>query len=103
MNEKRIRQVLEIEKQAQQILASALREAEQLPITADQEAQQIIEKTRVAAQEEARQMVENAHKIDESARIMGEVEQKKLAIEKLGKSNLDRAVAYVLEQVMGKA
>jgi vacuolar-type H+-ATPase subunit H len=102
MNEKRIQQVLEIEKQAQQLFEAATREAQQLPITADQEAQQLIEEARAAAQEEARQMVEKAQAVDEAARIMTEAQEKTRLLEKLTAANLDRAVAYVLEQVIGK-
>ena len=60
MNENRIQQVLEIEKQAQEIHEVALRDAQQLPILAEQESQVVMEKARAGAQEEARQLVANA-------------------------------------------
>ena len=60
MNEKRIQQVLEIEKQAKTIHEAALHEAEQLPVLAEKEAQALIEKTRQDAQEEARRVVARA-------------------------------------------
>ena len=46
MNEKNIQQVLEIEKQAQEIYEKAKRDAQEMPITADQEAQAIISKAK---------------------------------------------------------
>ena len=55
MNEKRIEQVLEIEKQAQAILDAATREADQLPARAEQEAQAMIAQVRADAEAEARQ------------------------------------------------
>ena len=102
MNEKRIQQVLDIEKQAQQALDSARREAEQLPILADQEAQELIEKARSEAQEEAKQIVIKARSDTETARILSDAEEKTREMEKLASKNFDRAVAFVLERVIGK-
>ena len=102
MNEKRMQQVLDIEKQAQQILESATREAQQLPIAADQEAQQMIEEDRAAVEVESRIIIEKSQAADETARITQEAEDKTSRLEKIAMSNLDRAVAYVLEQVKGK-
>jgi len=102
MNENRIQQVLEIEKKAQQILDSAKHDAERLPILADQEAQQMIEKARVEAQEEARQMILKAQSDTETARILSDAEEKTREMEKQATKNFDRAVAFVLERVVGK-
>ena len=102
MNENRIQQVLEIEKKAQQILDSAKRDAERLPVLADQEAQQLIERARVEAQEEARQMILKAQSDTETARILSDAEEKTREMEKLATKNFDRAVAFVLERVVGK-
>ena len=63
MNENRIQQVLEIERRAQEIHELAIREAQQLPISAEQESQALLEKARVGAQEEARQLVANAQEL----------------------------------------
>ena len=102
MNENRIRQVLEIEKQAQQVLDSAKHEAEQLPILADQDAQELIEKARADAQEKARQMINIAQSEVETARIISDAEEKDREMEKLALKNFDRAVAFVLDRVIGK-
>ena len=103
MNEKLIDQVVQIEKQAQEIHEAARREGEQLPIQAEKEAQALIDKARSEAGAEARQLVANAQAQEESTRILEEAEEKGRQLEALATSNLDRAVAYVLERVAGRA
>ncbi len=102
MNENRIQQVLEIEKQAQEIHETAIREAQQLPILAEQESQAVIEKARGAAQKEARELIANAQAKDETDRILAEAEKKNHQVEALAMSNFDRAVNYILDRVIGK-
>jgi cell division septum initiation protein DivIVA len=103
MNEKHIQQVLDIEKRAQEIHDAATREAQQLPVTAEQEAQALIEKAREEAQQKAREMIADVKADVESARILAESEEKNKQFEALAMRNLDRAVAYVLERVIGRA
>ena len=103
MNEKRIEQVLEIEKQAQEILDAATRDAEQVPARAEQEAAETVERARSQAQEEARQMLEKAQAQDETAAIVSKAEEKNRDVEKRAMQNLDKAVQYVLERVIGRA
>ena len=98
-----IQQVLEIEKQAQEIHEAAVKEAQQLPVLAEQEAQALIEKARADAQQKAREMISEVKADEESARILSEVEEKNKQFETLAMSNLDRAVSYVLERVIGRA
>jgi len=102
VNENRIRQVLEIEKRAQENYEAALREAQQLPTLAEQEAQQILNKARAEAQEEARQIVAKAKAEDEAAGILAEADEKNRQLEELAMSNFDRAVDYILDRVVGK-
>ena len=102
MNENRIQQVLEIEKQAQEMHETALRDAQQLPILADQESQLMLEKARVEAQEEARQLIAGAQAKEETARILSEAEKKNRHVEALAMSNFDRAVNYILDRVIGR-
>ncbi len=102
MNEKRIQQVLEIEKQAQAAYEEALKEAKDLPAQAEQEAQLIVEKARAEADQEARQMIEKAQSEEESNRIMSEAQEKVRRTEALATSNFDRAVHFVLDRVVGK-
>jgi len=103
MNESRIQQVLEIEKQAQEIHEAAMKEAQQLPVMAEQESQALIEKARAEAQQKAREMVSEVKAEVESARILSESEEKNKQFEALAMSNFDRAVAFVLERVIGRA
>ena len=103
MNNKYIQQVLEIEKQSQEIHEKAKREAQELPILAEQEAQALIAKAKAEAQEEARQIVAQAQAKAEAEEILDEVKKKNIEIEALANANLDKAVAYVLERVIGRA
>ena len=103
MNEKHIQQVLDIEKQAQEIHETAMKEAQQLPVTAEQEAQALIEKARAEAEQKAREMVSGVKADEESARILAEAEEKNKQFEGVAVSNLDRAVNYVLDRVIGGA
>ncbi len=103
MNEKRIEQVLEIEKQAQDILNAATREAEQIPAQAEQEAREIVERARSQAQEEANQMLGKAQAEDETAAILSKADEKNRETEKRAMQNMDKAIAYILERVIGKA
>lgn len=103
MNEKHIQQVLDIEKQAEEIHESAVKEAQQLPVLAEQEAQTLIEKAQAEAQQKAREMLSQVKADEENARILSEAEEKSKQFEALAMSNLDRAVNYVLERVIGRA
>ena len=103
MNERNIQQVLNIEKKAQEIHDAAMKEAQQLPLVTEQEAQASIEKARADAQQKAREMISEVKADEESARILSEVEEKTKQFETLAMSNIDRAVSYVLERVIGRA
>jgi vacuolar-type H+-ATPase subunit H len=101
MNEKHIEQVLELERQAQEIHDAAVREAQQLPILAEQDAQAIIGKTVAEAREEARRLVEKAQAEEETARILRESESKNQQMDQAAKKNFELAVNYILNQVIG--
>ncbi len=103
MNNKHIQQVLEIEKKSQEILEKAKREAQELPILAEQEAQALIAKAKAEAQEEARQIIAQAQAEDKGQEILDEVNKRNSEIEALANANFDKAVAYVLDRVIGKA
>ena len=102
MNENRIKQVLEIEKRAQENYEAALKEAQQLPTLAEQEAQEIINKARAEAEEEARQIVSKAKSEDEVARILAEAEEKNRQLEAQATGNFDRAVDFIIDRVTGR-
>ncbi|MGB8981177.1 MAG: hypothetical protein WCC12_04830 [Anaerolineales bacterium] len=102
MNENRIRQVLDIEKKAQENYDAALNEAQKLPALAEQEAQDIVNKARAEAQAEARQIIARARAEGEIDRILAESEEKNRQLETLAMSNFDRAVNYLLDRVIGR-
>ena len=102
MNEKHVQQVLEIEKQAQEIYDVAVRDAQQVPILAEQDAQAIIERTLSEAHEDARKLVSKAQAEEEVSRILDQAEEKNRQVEALVMSNFDRAVTYILDRVIGK-
>jgi vacuolar-type H+-ATPase subunit H len=104
LDEKYIEKVLEIEKRAQAIYDAAVREAGQLPVQAEEEAQALLEKTRTDAQAEARRLIAEAQTQaqDESARIVKEAEEEAERMETLAISHFDHAVSYVLDRVAGK-
>ena len=102
MHEKRIQEIMEIEKQAQALLDAATREAEALPKRAEQEAQDLIEKARTSAREEARRLLDQAVARAAVADIVSKAELQVREMESMGEKNLDRAVRYVLDRVAGK-
>ena len=102
MNENRIKQVLEIEKRAQENYEAALKEAQQLPTLAEQEVQETINKARAEAEEEARQIVSKAKSEDEVARILAEAEEKNRQLEAQATGNFDRAVDFIIDRVTGR-
>ena len=104
MNEEHIEKVLGIEKRARAVYDAAVREAEQLPVQAEEEAQALLEEARTDAQTEARRLIAEAQAQaqDESARIVQEAEEEAERMEALANSRFDRAVSYVLDRVAGK-
>src|SRR6187551_2896584 len=102
MNEKNIQQVLEIEKQAAEMQEKAKRDAQEIPVKAEQEAQALIAKAKADAQEEARALIASAQSADTSAGA-ADIATKNSEFEALAKKNFDKAVAFVLERVIGRA
>ena len=103
MSEKNIQQVLEIEKQAQEMQEKAKREAQEIPVKAEQEAQALIAKAKAEAQEEARQLIATAQSDETSGNVAADIASKNSEFETLAKKNFDKAVAFVLERVIGRA
>jgi vacuolar-type H+-ATPase subunit H len=102
MNEKRIQEVMEVERQAREVLESATREAEALPRRAHEEARELIEKARLAARDEARVLIAEAQGQSGAGEIVPKAEAQIREMEASGAKNFDRAVQYVLERVIGK-
>ncbi len=102
LKDQRIQEILEIEKDAQAIYEAAVKDAEQLPVQAEKEAQAMIAKARADAEEEARKMLEMAKAENEIGKISADAEEKVKRTEKLAAANFHRAVSYVLNRVVGK-
>ena len=102
LNENRIQQVLEIEKQANAVRDEMIQSAALLPVQAEKEAQALIEKGRAEAQDEANKLLAKAKAEQEIADIMSQANEKTLRIETLAKGNFNRAVSHVVTLVIGK-
>ncbi len=102
MNEQRIMQVLDIERQAQGLHENAVRSAEQLQTQAAADAQALIEKARTDALEEARRMTRGTQAKDECARILAQTDEKNHRMESLAAVHFDSAVNYVLNRIVGR-
>lgn len=103
MNENRIRQVLEIEKQAQEIQDKAKREAQEIPVKAEQEAQALIAKAIADAHEEARKIIASAQANDTAGQLAADEASRGSEFEASARKNFDRAVTFVVERVVGRA
>lgn len=99
MNEERVKQLREIEKQAHDLYEQAVRESQQLPQQAESEARHLLEKTRAEAQAEAQSIISAAKSKSEDQSILKQAEEDAARKEALGMNNLERAVKYVLNRV----
>ena len=102
MNEKRIKQVLDVEKTAEALYEAAVNEASQLPSKAEAKAQALIEESRAKAKDEAQKMIAKAEPEEENRLILAQSDKKIQEMNTLAKANLSRAVTYVLNRVAGK-
>jgi vacuolar-type H+-ATPase subunit H len=102
LNEKRIQEVIEIEKQADEVYVKAVKEAEHIPQLAEKEAKALVEKSRAEAENEAQQLLANSQPKEECDRILADVEQQIQHSETMAKRNFDRAVTYVISRVLGR-
>jgi vacuolar-type H+-ATPase subunit H len=103
MNEKRIQEVIQVEKSAEEMLDGARKDAERLPIEAEEEAQKLVQEARAAADDEARRLIDEAQSDVEVKDILAAAEAKGQRLESQSKANFDRAVAFVLDRVLGRA
>ena len=102
LNEERVRQILDIESQAQVIYQEAVRRTEELPDQAEREAQTLLEQTRMDAQAQAQQLLDEAQAPAASDSILHRARDEADHMENLARSHFDRAVGYVLDRLAGK-
>jgi vacuolar-type H+-ATPase subunit H len=103
VNEKRIREVIEVEKRALDMVAQANREAEQIPVEAEARAASIVDMARAAARDEAQRMVQRAKEGQESSGILAQAAVRMSQTAGLAEKNLEKAVMFVLERVLARA
>jgi hypothetical protein len=101
LNEKHIQQILAVEQQASAIHDAAVKEAAQLPVLAEQEAQAKLAKAKQKAEEEARALLNNDETCEECNRILERSAEQLGRTERIAKMNHARAVTYVLARVTG--
>lgn len=99
----RIKQVLEIEKKAKELQEKAAREAQELPVKAEQEGQALIAKAKADAEQEARKIIAAAQSTDAAQSLSADMNDKSSQFDAMAKKNFDKAVAYVVDRVIGKA
>jgi vacuolar-type H+-ATPase subunit H len=102
MNEDRVRQVLEIEKQAAALYDAAVGEADRLPSAAEKEAREEHDRILAAARTEAGRMLESAQAQEESAQILARAEEEIRRMEDAARKNHDRTAAFIVDAVSGK-
>ena len=102
MDAERIRQVLEIERQAQVIHEEALRQADEIRQQSEQETQALIEQARQDARQEARQLIADSRSPEECERILAEADDYARNVDAQAAAHFDDAVSYILNRVAGK-
>jgi vacuolar-type H+-ATPase subunit H len=102
VNEKRIEQVIEIERQAQAIRETAAREAEQLPVETEKAALVLLERAQSEARAEAQQVIDDAREEQSCQRILAEAEAEAKRTEALAMTHFDRTVSRVLNWLVGR-
>jgi vacuolar-type H+-ATPase subunit H len=102
LNEKRIQEVIEIEKQADEVYKKAVNEAARIPQHAEDEAKALVEKARAEAEKEAQEILAKAQPREECDQILADAEKQIHHSETLAKHNLNRAVVYVISRVLGR-
>jgi len=102
LNEKRIQDVIEIEKKADEVFNKAVAEADRIPQLAEQEVKTLIENARLQAEKEAQALLANAQTKDETDRILSHAEETIRHNDTLAKHNFERSTTYVISRVVGK-
>ena len=102
MNEERIQQLKEIEKNAQTLFEAAVQEAQRLPQQAKAQARELLETSRSTAQKEAQRIISAAKDNSENDRFVKQAEEDAKRKEALAMNHFDRAVNYVLHRITGR-
>ena len=100
MNKHKVEQILQIEDAAQKIRSDAQRAAKQLLLDAQNEVEELRAKVRQEAEQEAEQILNQALSKEKNARILDQSRLDGDKKEALAKQNFDKAVDYVLAQIV---
>ena len=102
MSDQNIQEVLKLEQKARSVYDAAVHDTEQIPVQAEQEAHVFIEKARIEMQDEARDLISKAEAKEEAGQILADAEGKSKELDAAAKTNFDKAVAYVLKQILNR-
>jgi vacuolar-type H+-ATPase subunit H len=102
LNEKKIQAVIEIEKQASEVYDKAVKDADRIPVQAEKDAQELVEKARTEAEAEAQRLLASAQPKDQCEKILADSEKQIKHNEAVAKQNFERAVTYVISRVLGR-
>jgi vacuolar-type H+-ATPase subunit H len=102
LNEKRIQDVIEIEKKADEIFNKAVAEADRIPQQAEQEVKALVESARLQAEKDAQTLLANAQTKDETDRILNQADETTRKNETLAKHNFERTTTYIISRVVGR-
>jgi len=102
LDEKRILDVINIEKQADEIYSKSVAESERIPQQAEQEAKILVENARLQAEKDAQSILASSQTTDEIEHILQEAESTIKHHETLAKHNSERATTYVISRIVGR-
>lgn len=100
MNKQKVEQILQIEEAAQKIRTDAQQTAKQMLVDAQNEVEKLHDQVHREAEQETEQILNQALSKGKSARILDQSRADGEKKELLAKQNFDKAVDYVLEQIV---
>ena len=100
MNEERLRQILEIEAQAQTLYDQALSETNIIPAQAEAQVRELIETTKKQAEDDAAKLIDEICDPLIIQSVLKKNIQKMQQREALANANMPKAVDYVLQSIL---
>lgn len=100
MNEERLRQILEIEAQAQTLYDQALSETNIIPAQAEAQVRELIETTKKQAEDDAAKLIDEICDPLSIQSVLKKNIQKMQQREAMANANMSKAVDYVLQSIL---
>lgn len=100
MNEERLRQILEIEAQAQTLYDQALSETNIIPAQAEAQVRELIETTKKQAEDDAAKLIDEICDPLIIQSVLKKNIQKMQQREAMANANMSKAVDYVLQSIL---